>query len=279
MIIEAVCQDAKRIDLCSPGFLDEEEVDPLRYLPRLPKARVRNVVPVMPALRDEVRDVRHPRVWRRHGLVRPVGRLAVEVSADERDRGSGSVALDAPLFGELDEQLRAVLASLDADMVKVSAHDDDACPGHDVRKLAHCDDAVEHGVPTPRRPVGGLAEPAGLLALAGPRPRAVEDGRELAVPGALPTPTPDMCPTLAQLRLYVLDLSVEALLEADEGALVASGDEAKLGDEPRTADGPGALADDGIAGCVANIVGDDAQGHRGRLRLRRGRWSDDVHFQ
>lgn len=145
-----------------------------------------------------------------------------------------------------------------AHVVKVGAHHDDGGVGRAVGELAHGDDAVVVGVPAPGGAVGRLAEPAGLVPGQAPGARAVEDGGELAVRLALFATAADVTPARAQASLDVVDLGVEGLLEADEGAVVALCDEFQLGDELGAADLPRLLICDGVLGRISDVVGDEA---------------------
>ena len=100
----------------------------------------------------------------------------------------------APLLRELDEESGAVLTSLHANMVKVSAHHDDPGAGGAVGELSHGYYPVEGGVPSTRGLLRGLAEPAGFMALTLPDVLAVEDWRELSVFGVRSSASADVGP-------------------------------------------------------------------------------------
>ncbi|KYK57063.1 hypothetical protein DCS_04070 [Drechmeria coniospora] len=259
-VVESVGEDGKRLDLGRAGFVDEEKVDAAGRLVRVPKPRVRQRVSVALALGQERRHVRHARPRRRHGLVSGLVRRAVQVAADDHGRGRPLVVIRAgPFLGEADEQLGAVLASDDADVVKVGAHDDDAGAVDAVPELAHGDDAVEDGIPAAGRPLGRRTQPARLAAPALPHVSSVEDGRELALPLTLVTPAADVIPRGAEMGLHVANLPVEGLLEADEGAVVARREEAQLSAELRAADAPGRLARILDTALVPNVESDEPQ--------------------
>ncbi|KAI6776213.1 hypothetical protein HG530_000158 [Fusarium avenaceum] len=187
-IIESIRQHAKRLDMCRARLLDEEEVN-ARGRPLLPEACVRRLVTIVLMLGHDVRHVRDPRSGRRDGL------------------------------------LGAVLTGLYADVIEVSTEDNNAGACHAVLELAHCDNAVEHGVPASRGLLRRFAEPAHLATYILPCVVAVEDGRELAILWLRTTSTADMIPRGAQVLLDLVDLMKEAFLETYEGALLASGDE------------------------------------------------------
>lgn len=179
-----------------------------------------------------------------------------------------------PFVGKLDEKLGAILASLDANMVKVGAHDDNLCTVGPVGEQSNGDDSVEGRVPAPGRLLGGLAEPSRLADLAGPGIGPVEDGRELPVRLPLSPPTTNMRPGLAEFGLDVVELRRQTLLETDERALVAGSDEAHLGAHLGTAHVPGLLSQRALilVGGIPNIEADEPHGH-GRML------GPDVHLE
>lgn len=262
VVIKAICQDAKRLDDGLARLLDEQKVDALGPLACLAKARVREVVPVATLGRHQVRDVGHARPLGHHHLVRAVVGGAVEVAADQ-DRREVRRAVAAPLLADGDEQAGAVLAGDDADVVKVRAHDDDAGAARAVRKLANGDDAVQRRVPAARGPARRLAQPPRLAVRALPDGRPVVDGRELAVRLARVAAAADPRPPGPEPRRNVLDLRVEALLQAQKGIVVRLGDEAQLRAQLRAADPPRLLARHGERVGVAHVVRDEPQRHGG----------------
>lgn len=208
--------------------------------------------------RDEVRDVGHAGAGCHHGFVGAVLRCAVEVAANESD-GWGELAGAGPLVGELDEEFGAVLAGFHADVVEMGAHDHDSCARDTVGELAHGHDTVEDSIPSNGWHVGRLAQPAYLAALTRPRVGAVEDGGEFALGWVLVPAPADVRPGRAEAFLDLIDLVVEGLLEAEEGALVACSDEPELRAELGPADGPGPLARYWLLCVVPDIVRDKPQ--------------------
>lgn len=178
LVVKDVFQYAKCLDNSGNRLPDEEEIDSLWPLVGLAKAGVRQAVPVVFLLGQQIRKVVHARSRRRHELVGHVIGRAVEVAANEHGRG---VVARAPVAGVLQEVLGAVQAGLFVLIVEVSAHDDDFGAGDLVGELAHDDDSPVAGAPAIRGLLGRLAQPARLGALEAPDVGAVEDGGELAL--------------------------------------------------------------------------------------------------
>lgn len=116
-------------------------------------------------------------------------------------------------------------------------------------------------VPTSRWLLERRAEPIRLAALTPPSLDVIEDGGKLPSGFAIVAPDADVRPIGAHAGLNVIDLVGQGLLETEKGR-VAGGAEAKLRTELRAPNLPGLLMGAGGGVSIADVEGDDAQGHQ-----------------
>lgn len=57
LVVKAVCKHAKRLHMSSARLLDKQEVNTLGVFVWFSEARIREVISVMPALGDKIRNV------------------------------------------------------------------------------------------------------------------------------------------------------------------------------------------------------------------------------